>query len=85
MATAMNVAIGAKGGPGHRPVRLIELIGRDARDLRPEALGLANVEVVVQIEPDPESRLVDVEERTKLGTEEADQIWVRVGEPHRTP
>jgi hypothetical protein len=40
----------------------MELIRRDPSDARPERLGGGKIEVLVQVEPHPKARLLDLEE-----------------------
>src|SRR4051812_2493283 len=78
--TAVLVLRPADRRVGRSAVRRAELRRRDAGELRPERVGGVEIETLVQIEPQSQSALVDVEERAQPAQEEVDHPWVAVRE-----
>src|SRR5680860_1529146 len=80
VCAAELVLVRSYGRVRRRTVRSAELTQRYACDLRPMMFSSFEVEALVEIDPHPEARLVDVEEATQPGAVKGDHRGVRVGE-----
>jgi hypothetical protein len=63
-------------------MRILKLHDGDSCQLSPEYVGRLQVEALVEVEPEPEPRLVHIEEVPKPGTEVDDHPRVAVCKPH---
>jgi hypothetical protein len=57
---------------------LLKLLDVDPREVSPERVGRLEIEALVEVEPEAESRLVNIEEVPEPGTEVGDHPRVAV-------
>src|SRR5262245_38276076 len=74
------VLVAANGRIGNRAVRRLELLDRDRGHVAPVRVRRVEIETLVEVDPGPEARFVDLEVAPKPETEEADHARIAVRE-----